>query len=97
MATELQTQTAEFYTLDDILAVFEEHETLQGFVDDFYENYLNDEVSFGDAELTLVRGGFIDYLLNECWDNGDYATEALKQDIWERLPELEDALVALVG
>ncbi len=97
MATELQTQTAEFYTLDDILAVFEEHETLQGFVDDFYENYLNDEVSFGDAELTLVRGGFIDDLLNECWDDGDYATEALKQDIWERLPELEGALVALAG
>lgn len=97
MATELQTQTTEFYTLDDILAVFEEHETLQGFVDDFYENYLSNEVSFGDAELTLVRGGFIDDLLNECWDGGDYATEALKQDIWERLPELEGALVALAG
>lgn len=97
MATELQTQTAEFYDLNDILAVFEEHETLQGFTDDFYENYLNNEVSFGDAELTLVRGGLINYLLNECWDDGDYATEALKQYIWERLPELEGALVALIG
>lgn len=92
---EVPLETLEVYYLDDILSLFPGE-----FEDDFNENWLTSgDISFGDATYTLVAGHRIDRLLHDCWDDGDYATDAMKEDIWSRLPVLFNGgtLVAIRG
>ena len=83
------------FAANDILALFPE-----GFEESFWDGEFLDHVSFGDAEYTVISGAYFVSALKACWDDGDWATEAM----WDRLfdEELSDvnatgALVALEG
>lgn len=92
---EVPLSTIEVYYLDDILSVFPD-----GFETDFHENFLQaSDISYGDAEYTLVRGAVIDRLLHDCWDEGDYESTLSMRDVWNQLPVLFDGevLVAISG
>ena len=91
----LETVNLEVFDANDILALFPE-----GFEEAFWDGEFLDHVSFGDAEYTVISGAYFVSALKACWDDGDWATEAM----WDRLfdEELSDvnatgALVALEG
>ena len=98
----LESVNLEVFAAYDILALFPE-----GFEESFWDGGFLDHVSFGDAEYTVISGAYTVIsgayfvsALKACWDDGDWATEAM----WDRLfdEELSDvnatgAVVALEG
>ena len=91
----LETVNLEVFDANDILALFPE-----GFEEAFWEGELFGHVSYGDAIYTVISGHEFVTALKACWDDGDWATEAMWNDLLENeLSEVnnKDALVALEG
>lgn len=54
-------------------------------------------VSFGDAEYTIIEGTLATRILFDAWDGWDGAEEHDRNEVFNRLPSLVNALVALRG
>lgn len=72
----LETVNLEAFVANDILALFPE-----GFKESFWDGGFLNDVSFGDAEYTIISGPSFISALRSCWDDGDWATDA----VWDRL------------
>lgn len=91
----LETVNLEVFAAYDILALFPE-----GFEESFWDGGFLDHVSFGDAIYTVISGPSFISALHACWEDGDWATEAMWNDLLENdLSEVnnKDALVGLEG
>ena len=93
----LETVNLEVFAAYDILALFP-----GGFEEAFWDGEFLEHASFGDEgyEYMVISGAYFVSALKACWDDGDWATEAM----WDRLfdEELSEvnatgALVALEG
>jgi hypothetical protein len=72
----LETVNLEVFAAYDILALFPE-----GFEESFWDGGFLDDVSYGDAIYTVISGPSFVAALKACWDDGDWATDAM----WDRL------------
>jgi hypothetical protein len=62
-------------------------------VDDTIDN----KVSFGDAEYTIIKGTFLERIIHDAFESsGDYSDER-KMEILRDIPSLINALVAING
>lgn len=84
------------YEWNDLLSVFPE-----GYADHAYETLeTSGDVSFGDAEATLIKGTLAERILHRAWDSWDGITSGpvlSRHEVFSRLPSLVNALVALNG
>ena len=89
----IEADTLEVYHLDDILGLF------PGEFEAPFMERLGQDVTFGDAQYTLVKGSLIDRMLHDEWDEGDWATDAMKARVWSEWPRLFNpgVLVAVRG
>jgi hypothetical protein len=62
-------------------------------VDDTIDN----KVSFGDAEYTIIKGTFLERIIHDAFESsGDYSDER-KAEILKDIPSLINALIAING
>ena len=91
----IEADNIQVYHLDDILSVFP-----APFEDQFMDR-LGEEVTYGDAQYTLVKGSQVDRMLHDTWNEGEgaYGTDEEKREVWNELPSLFNpgVLVALRG
>lgn len=91
----IEADNIQVYHLDDILSLFP-----ADFEDRFMDR-LGEEVTYGDAAYTLVKGSQVDRVLHDTWDEGEgaYGTDEEKREVWNELPSLFNpgVLVALRG
>ena len=80
------------YMWDDLVHLFPE-----GFADVANERMTNKGPSFGDAEYTIFNGTLAERILFDAWDAWDGAEEHDRNEVFNRLPSLINALVALRG
>ena len=82
------------YEWNDLLSVFPE-----GYADHAYETLeTSSDVSFGDAEATLIKGTLAERILHRAWDTWEDGPEGLdRREVFSRLPSLVNALVSLNG
>lgn len=83
------------YEWNDLLSVFPDD-----FADHAYEVLETSGdmyVTFGDAEHTLIKGTLATRVLFDAWDDWDGAEEHNRNEVFNRLPSLINALVALNG
>lgn len=81
------------YMWDDLVALFPED-----FVEEANDTIgASNKVSFGDAEYTIIKGTLAERILFDAWDAWDGAEEHDRNEVFNRLPSLINALVALRG
>jgi hypothetical protein len=83
------------FAANDILALFPE-----GFEESFWDGGFLDHVSYGDAVYTVISGPSFISALRSCWDDGDWATDAMWDQLFDdNLLEVNNvgSLVALEG
>ena len=80
------------YMWDDLVALFPED-----FADVASDALAGSAVSFGDAEYTIIKGTLAQRILFDAWDAWDGAEEHDRNEVFNRLPSLINALVALRG
>jgi len=90
----IETVNLEVFAAYDILALFPE-----GFEESFWDGDFLD-ATYGDAVYTIIAGDAFVQALHACWEVGDWATEAMWNDLLEGdLSEVNNpnSLVALEG
>ena len=85
----IPSESFEAYMWDDLIEVFPQE------VQEAAERILNETVSWGDAEYTLIKGSAVERILYDAWEEVQGAID--RAPTFARLPSLIGNLVALCG
>jgi hypothetical protein len=82
------------------IEVYMLHDIVDRLPDDIYnivDDAIDNKVSFGDAEYTIIKGSFLERIIHDAFESsGDYSNES-KAEILREIPSLVNALIAING
>jgi hypothetical protein len=82
------------------IEVYMFHDIVDRLPDDIYnivDNTIDNKVSYGDAEYTIIKGTFLERIIHDAFESsGDYSDDA-KMEILKKIPSLVNALIAING
>ena len=82
------------------IEVYMLHDIVDRLPDDIYnivDNTIDNKVSYGDAEYTIIKGAFLEDVIHDAFkESGDYSDDA-KMEIMKKIPSLVNALIAING